>query len=91
MFESIFGTQIEFYNDINADVFDFKYQTVEPRLNDVGLWEIPIDLSDVVLKGAGDSMDRTEYIISKFQLDLNMLKLKHDAYKGCLDNAVCSQ
>jgi len=80
MFESIYGTEIEFYDDINEDVFDFKYQEIEPRLNNVGLWEIPIDLNDVVLKGAGDSLNQTEYVISKFDLDLNMLKLKYDAY-----------
>ena len=60
LFETVSGAEIEFYNDINEDVFDLKYQAIEPRLNNVGLWEIPIDLSDVVLKGAPDSVTASE-------------------------------
>jgi len=34
-------------------------------------------------------MEETEEIISKFHLDLNMMKIKLNAYKSCLENEIC--
>jgi len=65
-------------------------EDVELRGNDVGLFEIPIDLEEVVLQGAGDSLNDIEEIISKFRLDLNLKQMKYDAHQACLTNDLCS-
>jgi len=49
--------------------------------------EMPIDLSDVVLKGSANSLTKKEEIISRFQIKFNHLKLRLNAYNDCLNDA----
>ena len=56
------------------------------RKNLYELVEIPIDLSDVVLKGSVNSVSRQEEIISRFRIKFNHLKLRLNAYNDCLSD-----
>jgi len=57
------------------------------RKNLYEMLEMPIDLSDVVLKGSANSLTKKEEIISRFQIKFNHLKLRLNAYNDCLNDA----
>ena len=52
--------------------------------------ELPIDLSDVSIKGSTSSINKTEEIISKFQVVLDYRKMAYDAYMECTNIQNCS-
>lgn len=79
------------YNNINMHSFDWKYYDQNLITNSHELLELKFNISDAVLLGSSDSVDKMPKIISKFQLQFNEKKLYQDAYNDCKLNPACSK
>jgi hypothetical protein len=72
MFELKSDSVYETWNDINANIYDWKkYDNVVLRKNSHDLQELVFDLSDATLKGTGDHLDKMTEVVSRFQIRLN--------------------
>ena len=84
------GNYSPYNTSINTDLDDWKYQ--EPientTVNDHGMVEFKIDLSDAVFKGSEESYDK---VVSTYQMRLNLSNFEADAYQACLDDTYKSE
>ena len=71
---------------VNSNSSDWKLYDTNVTLNEYGLQELKIDLSDAVLLGTGASIHYMDEAISRFQLRLNVSSIQIEAYKSCKNN-----
>ena len=86
MFEIKDGQEYELYNGINEDPFTWKTYNNTLVENEHGMLEIQIPTYDAVLLGSGQAKQQMQEVISRYQIAVDMDKIKRDAYMyGCLE------
>ena len=90
MFELRTGRNFSMFNNINTDAFTWKKYPTEIVKNQHDLLELKFNLSDAMLLGSGDSYQNIPELLSRYQLNFNLFKLKKDAYIQCRQNVACS-
>ena len=91
MFEVRTGLKYDLFNKINSHSFDWRMYKQQIGRNNHELLELKLNISDAVLKGSGDSVEKMPEVISKYQLQFNQSKLHMDAYTQCKSNSICSK
>ena len=66
MFEEKLGQEYKLYNNINEDPFTFKEYPNKLVMNEHKMYELKLNLSDVVLKGSGNSIDFMPEVLTKY-------------------------
>ena len=69
------------YKDINVNGVTWKKYPNEIVRNKHNMLELNFNLSDTVLSGSGDSIEPMEEVLPRFQLKLDELKVKKDAFE----------
>ena len=69
------------YKDINVNGVTWKKYPNEIVRNKHNMLELNFNLSDTVLSGSGDSIEPMEEVLPRFQLSLDELKVKKDAFE----------
>ena len=68
MFETKDGSSYVTYNGINDDVYTWKNYANDTSVisNDHGLYELPFNLSDAVLLGTENHLEKMDLVISRY-------------------------
>mmetsp|Transcript_11455 Transcript_11455/g.17256 ORF Transcript_11455/g.17256 Transcript_11455/m.17256 type:complete len:177 (+) Transcript_11455:261-791(+) len=92
MFETKNGSKYMTYNGINDDIFTWKsYEnSTEVVENNHNLLELKFDLSDAVLMGTENHLEKMNQVISRYQIRVDQNLVKQDSLKECLDDPACS-
>ena len=71
---------------INKDLNEWRVYDNNQTLNDHGLMEMQINLSDAVFKGSEENINEVDQVLSTYQLRVNRTNYEADAYLTCANN-----
>ena len=87
MIEQYYDNEYSVYGDTNQDVYSWKeYLDHDVVLNSHGMYQMPLNISDAVLKGSKNHLDSMVVVQNRYQMRIGFEKIKKDAYTNCYRN-----
>jgi hypothetical protein len=73
---------------INKDINSWKQYDNNQTINEHGMMEFQIPLSDAAIKGSEENINEVNQVLSTYQLRFNQTNFEADAYQMCVNNTL---